>query len=95
MRLEICKYILFAFDLKIFSAYLHGDDFLIAQGRRKAAAPYLEVLFDEIILVADCQKNSDNETVPVHGALLVNMAYIPLFYRMRHMDRASFLRVAH
>ncbi len=60
--------------LEIFSAYFHGDDFLIAQGRRKTAAPYLKVIFDEIILAADYQKNSDNKTVPVHGALLVDMA---------------------
>ncbi len=74
MRLEICKYVLVAVDLEIFAAYFHGDDFLTAQGRRKTAPPYLAVLFDEIILVADGQKNSDNETVPIHGALLVNIA---------------------
>lgn len=72
--MKIRENVFVAFDLEIFAADFHGDDFLVAQGRRKAAAPYLAVLFDEIILVADCQKNSDNKTVPVHGALLVNMA---------------------
>ncbi|WP_417915243.1 hypothetical protein, partial [Candidatus Electronema sp. JM] len=95
MRLETCKYVLAAIDLEIFAAYFHGDDLLTAQGRRKTAPPHLAVLFDEIILAAHGQKNSGNKTVPIHGALLVNMAYIPICYRMRPMDRASFLRVAH
>ncbi|MCW5198744.1 hypothetical protein VU07_03525 [Desulfobulbus sp. F4] len=33
-----------AFEFEIFSAYFHSEDFLTAQGRRKAALPQLWVM---------------------------------------------------
>jgi hypothetical protein len=53
---------------------VYSDDLLVAQGGRKAAAPQPALLPDDAVLLANNQKNSDNETVPVHGALLVNKA---------------------
>jgi hypothetical protein len=74
MRMKISKHVLAAFEFEIFAADFHGDDFLVAQGRRKAAAPQPALLPDDAVLLANNQKNSDNETVPFHGAHLVNKA---------------------
>ena len=66
MGVKIGEYILVAFDFEIFAANFVSNDFLIAQGRRETAAPHPVLFFDNSILLADNQKNSNNEFVSVH-----------------------------
>ena len=74
MRMKACKDIFVTFGLEIFSADFHSDDLFIAQGRRKAAATQPTLLPDDTVSLANKQKNSDNKTVSIHCALLVNRA---------------------
>ncbi len=60
MCMEISKHVLAAFEFEIFTADFHGEDFLVAQGGRKAAAPQPALLPDDAVLLANNQKNSDN-----------------------------------
>ncbi len=93
--MEISKHVLVAFKFEIFTADFYGDDFLSAQGWRKAAAPQPALLPDDAVLLADNQKNSGNETVPVHGALLVKQGLDTAILQDAPVGRASSLRVAH
>ena len=63
MRMKIIKYVFATFEFEMFAVDFHGDDFLIAQDRRKAAAQLPTLLFNDAVLIANVQKNNDNETV--------------------------------
>ena len=107
MGVKISEDILVAFDPEIFAAYFHSNDFLIAHGRREAAAPVAQEELQALLrrslyrcLITVYCSQTTRKTAIINSsrsidALLVNMVQLPLFYRKRPMDRTSFLRVAH
>jgi len=69
MRVKACKDVFVIFEFEILTADFYGDNFLICQGRLKAAATQPTLLPDDTVLLAIKQKNSDNKTVSLAHSL--------------------------
>jgi hypothetical protein len=66
VSLKVVEDILVSSKLEVLATDLDGDDLLVGEGRRKAAAPDWETSFERLEVVTDQKVHADDKILSIH-----------------------------